>query len=309
MSKVWFITGAGSGIGTGIAKAALHSGDRVVATGRNLDKVRNALRDVTSKNLAFVQLDVTDEVQAKTAVEEAVKRFGRIDVLVNNAGYSLLGNFEEMTTAEIERQFATNFYGVVYVMRAVLPVMRQQRSGHIINISSVAGVVEFKHCAAYAASKFAVEGISLSVGVEGFGIKMTLVEPGFFRTDLLDDRNVKWPSNAIADYAAEGNVQETWSAYNGTQQGDPAKLGDALVKIAGMENPPKLFVVGSDAIAAIASAVEERLQATHAHDRAIEINGRFVLAIAQEASSNLRLCTSPFKTRQQDRGLNRKEQY
>ncbi|MBN3896421.1 MAG: SDR family NAD(P)-dependent oxidoreductase [Nostoc sp. NOS(2021)] len=268
MSKVWLITGAGSGIGTGTAKAALQSGDRVVATGRNLDKVRNALRDVASDNLAFVQLDVSDEVQAKTAVEEAVKRFGRIDVLVNNAGYSLLGNFEEMTTAEIERQFATNFYGVVYVMRAVLPVMRQQRSGHIINISSVAGVVGFKHCAAYAASKFAVEGISLSVAVEveGFGIKMTLVEPGFFRTDLLDDQNVRWPSNAIEDYTAEGNVQETWSAYNGTQQGDPAKLGNALVKIAGMENPPKLFVAGSDALATIAPAVEERLQATRANE-------------------------------------------
>ncbi|MEH1824561.1 MAG: SDR family NAD(P)-dependent oxidoreductase [Nostoc sp.] len=268
MSKVWLITGAGSGIGTGTVKAALQSGDRVVATGRNLDKVRNALRDVTSENLAFVQLDVSDEVQAKTAVDEAVKQFGRIDVLVNNAGYSLLGNFEEMTTNDIERQFATNFYGVVYVMRAVLPIMRQQRSGHIINISSVAGVVGFKHCAAYAASKFAVEGISLSVAVEveGFGIKMTLVEPGFFRTDLLDNQNVKWPSNAIADYATEGNVQETWSAYNGTQQGDPAKLGDALVKIAGMENPPKLFVAGSDALAAITPAIEERLQATHAYE-------------------------------------------
>ncbi|MEG4963515.1 MULTISPECIES: SDR family oxidoreductase [unclassified Microcoleus] len=268
MNKVWSITGAGSGIGTGIAKAALQAGDRVVATGRNLDKVRKALRDVTNENLAFVQLDVSDEIQAKTAVEEAVKRFGRIDVLVNNAGYSLLGNFEEMTTADIERQFATNFYGVVYVMRAVLPIMRQQRSGHIINISSVAGVVGFKHCAAYAASKFAIEGLSLSVAaeVERFGIKITLVEPGFFRTDLLDDQNVRWPSNAIEDYAAEGNVQDTWSAYNGTQQGDPAKLGDALVKIAGMENPPKLFVAGSDALAAIAPAVEERLQAMRAHE-------------------------------------------
>ena len=268
MSKVWFITGAGSGIGTETAKAALQAGDRVVATGRNLDKVRNALHDVASENLAFVQLDVSDEVEAKTAVEEAVKRFGRIDVLVNNAGYSLLGNFEEMTTTDIERQFATNFYGVVYVMRAVLPIMRQQQSGHIINISSVAGVVGFKHCAAYAASKFAVEGISLSVAaeVEGFGIKITLVEPGFFRTDLLDDQNVRWSSNAIEDYAAETNVQDTWSVYNGTQQGDPAKLGDALVKIAGMENPPKLFVAGSDALATIASAVEERLQATRAHE-------------------------------------------
>ncbi|MEH1769557.1 SDR family NAD(P)-dependent oxidoreductase [Nostoc sp.] len=268
MSKVWLITGASSGIGTGIAKAALQSGDRVVATGRNLDKVRNALRDVTSENLVFVQLDIADEVQAKTAVDEAVKQFGRIDVLVNNAGYSLLGNFEEMTTNDIEHQFATNFYGVVYVMRAVLPVMRQQRSGHIINISSVAGVVGLKHCTAYAATKFAVEGLSLSVAteVEQFGIKITVVEPGFFRTNLLDARNTRWASNVIEDYAAEGSAQEMWSPYHGTQQGDPAKLGDALVKIAEMANPPKLFVAGSDALAAIAPAVEERLQATRAHE-------------------------------------------
>src|SRR5205814_5250448 len=230
MSKVWFITGAGSGLGTGIARAALRAGDRVVATGRNLEKVRKAYPDAAQENIAFVQLDVADETQAKAAVDEAVKRFGRIDVLVNNAGYSLLGNFEQMTTAEIQRRFAPNFYGVVHVMQAALPVMRRQRSGHIINISSVAGVVGLKHCAAYAASKFAVEGLSLSVAaeVERFGIKITLVEPGFFRTDLLDARNVRWPSNAIEDYAAEGNVQETWSAYNGTQQGNPEKLGEAL---------------------------------------------------------------------------------
>src|SRR5579862_3882270 len=262
MSKVWFITGAGSGIGAGTAKAALQAGDRVVATGRNLDKVRDAYRDVSSENLAFTQLDVADEAQAKAAVDEALKQFGRIDVAVNNAGYSLLGHFEEMTIPEIKSQLATNFYGVVYVMRAVLPVMRKRRSGHIINISSLAGVVGFKHCAAYSASKFAIEGLSLSVAaeVEQFGIKITLVEPGFFRTDLLDDRNVKWPSNAIEDYAAEGNVQEMWSAYNGTQQGDPARLGEALVKIASMTNPPKQFYAGSDAVAGIRAALEARLQ-------------------------------------------------
>jgi NAD(P)-dependent dehydrogenase (short-subunit alcohol dehydrogenase family) len=172
MSNVWFITGAGSGIGKGIAKAVLRAGDRVVATGRNLDRVRNAFHDVASDNLAFVQLDVADEAEANAAVEKAMKQFGRIDVLVNNAGYSLLGNFEEMTTAEIERQFATNFWGVAYLMQAVLPVMRKQRSGHIINISSLAGVIGFKHCAAYAASKFAVEGLSPSVAaeVDRFGV-------------------------------------------------------------------------------------------------------------------------------------------
>ena len=268
MSKVWFITGAGSGIGTGIAKAALMAGDRVVATGRNLDKVRNALRDVTSEKLAFVQLDVADEGQARAAVEEAVKRFGRIDVAVNNAGYSLLGNFEEITTAEIERQLATNFYGVVHVMRTVLPVMRKQRSGHVINVSSMAGVIGFAHCAAYAASKFAVEGLSLSVAaeVERFGIKLTLVEPGFFRTDLLDDRNAKFPSNTIEDYVATDNARETWSAYNGTQQGDPAKLGEALVRIAGMADPPKQFYAGSDAVAGIKPALEARLREIKDHE-------------------------------------------
>jgi NAD(P)-dependent dehydrogenase (short-subunit alcohol dehydrogenase family) len=262
MSKVWFITGAGSGIGAGIARAALRAGGRVVATARNLDKVRNALREVASENLAFVQLDVADESQANAAIEEAVKRFGRIDVAVNNAGYSLLGNFEEMTIAEIERQLATNFYGVVHMMHAVLPVMRKQRSGHVINISSMAGVIGFKHCAAYAASKFAVEGLSLSVAaeVEQFGIKITLVEPGFFRTELLDDRNAKYPSNAIDDYAAEGNAQMIWSAYNGTQHGDPEKLGEVLVKIAGMAIPPKQFYAGSDAVAGIRPALEARLQ-------------------------------------------------
>ena len=268
MSKVWFITGAGSGIGAGAAKAALKAGDRVVATGRNLDKVRQALGDEVGENVAFVQLDVADEAQAKVAVEQAVQRFGRIDVLVNNAGYSLLGNFEEMTTPDLERQFATNFYGVVSVMRAALPVMRRQRSGHVINISSVAGVVGLKHCAAYGATKFAVEGLSLSVAeeVERFGIKVTVVEPGFFRTDLLDARNIKYTDNTIADYAAEGPAEAMWSPYDGTQPGDPAKLGGALVKIAGMETPPKLFIAGSDALTVITPAVEARLQAMRDHE-------------------------------------------
>jgi len=268
MSKVWFITGAGSGIGAGIARAALKAGDRVVAMARNLGKVRNALRDVTGEKLAFVQLDVTGESQAKVAVEEAVKQFGRIDVAVNNAGYAVMGNFEELPTAEIEQQLATNFWGVAYVMRAVLPVMRKQRSGHIFNTSSVAGVVGFKHCGAYGAAKFALEGLSLAVAneVEQFGIKITVVEPGFFRTDLLDPQNVRWGKNAIEDYAAEGSVEAMWSPYHGTQQGDPVRLGKALVKIAGMENPPKLFAAGSDALAAITAAVEERLKVTRAYE-------------------------------------------
>jgi len=267
MSKVWFITGAGSGIGAGTAGAALRAGDRVVATGRNLDKVRKAYSDVAQENIAFVKLDVANEAQAKAAVDEAVKRFGRIDVLVNNAGYSLLGNFEQMTTAEIQQQFATNFYGVVHLMQAALPVMRRQRAGHFINISSVAGVVGLKHCAAYAATKFAVEGLSLSVAteVEKFGIKITVVEPGFFRTDLLDAQNVRWVSKVIEDYAAEGTAEAMWAPYNGTQPNDPAKLGDALVKIAALQSPPKVFIAGKDALDVITPSIEERLREARAH--------------------------------------------
>ncbi|WP_235582263.1 SDR family NAD(P)-dependent oxidoreductase [Rhizobacter sp. Root1221] len=269
MSKVWFITGAGSGIGAGAVKAALGAGHRVVATGRNVEKLRSALRGVAADNLEILPLDVSDEAQASTAVAQAMTRFGRIDVVLNNAGYSLVGNFEELTTHEIERQFATNFWGVSHVMRAALPVLRKQRSGHIINMSSVAGVVGMKHCSAYGASKFAVEGLSLAVAdeVEQFGIKVTAVEPGFFRTDLLDAANVKWPSHRIADYAAnEVSAQEMWSPYAGHQPGDPDKLGEVLVKLTGMASPPRLFVAGGDAIEMIAPAVQARLKAVHAFE-------------------------------------------
>jgi len=212
-------------------------------------------------------LDVADEAQAKPAVDAAIKAFGRIDVLVNNAGYSLLGNFEELSTAEIEQLIATNFYGVMYMMRAVLPVMRKQRSGRIINISSLAGVVGFKHCGAYGAAKFAVEGLSESVAheVEPFGIRITAVEPGFFRTDLLEAHNAKYARSSIEDYAAEGPAENMWSGYHGAQQGDPARLGDVLVKIAGMDNPPRQFVAGSDALAVVKPALEARLEELLAH--------------------------------------------
>jgi NAD(P)-dependent dehydrogenase (short-subunit alcohol dehydrogenase family) len=268
MNKVWFITGTDSGIGAATARAALKAGDRVVATGRNLDKLHKALTDVAGDKLVFVQLDVANEAQAKAAVSEAMNAYGRIDVLVNNAGYSLLGNFEELSSAEIEGLLSTSFYGVMFTMRAVLPVMRKQRSGRIINISSLAGIVGFKHCGAYSAAKFAVEGLSQSVAqeVEPFGIKIVAVEPGFFRTDLLDPHNAKYGSSTIADYAEEGAAEAMWSGYNGTQQGDPAKLGEALVKIAAMENPPRQFVAGSDALAVARPALEARLQELRAYE-------------------------------------------
>ena len=180
-----------------------------------------------------------------------------------------LGNFEELGTQDIQRLFATNFWGVNNVMRAALPVMRKQRSGHIINISSVAGAVGLMHCGAYSASKFAVEGLSLSVAEEvgKFGIKVTVVEPGFFRTDLLDAANAEWPSKRIDDYAAaEVSAEAMWSPYAGKQPGDPDKLGQVLVKLADMDTPPRVFVAGSDALAVVRPAIEARLKAVHAFE-------------------------------------------
>lgn len=268
LKKVWFVTGAGSGIGAATVRAAIKAGDRVVATGRNTDKLSSALADVAGDNLLLQRLDVTKESEAQIAADVAMATFGRIDVLVNNAGYSLLGNFEEMTVDQIERQFRPNFWGVVYVMRAVLPVMRKQCAGHIINISSVAGVVGQGACAAYGATKFAVEGLSLSVAqeVEKFGIKFTVVEPGFFRTGLLDPKSVEWSKGHIEDYGPSGNIEAAWSSYNGTQTNDPSKLGRALVQIAAMENPPKVFAAGSDAVDTIVPAVESRLSDMRMHE-------------------------------------------
>ena len=212
-------------------------------------------------------LDVTSEEQARQAIAAAVERFGRIDVLVNNAGYSLLGNLESLTTEQIERQLATNFYGVLYVMRAALPVMRRRRSGHIFNVSSMAGVIGYATAGAYAAAKFAVEGLSLSVAQEvtRFGIEVTLVEPGFFRTDLLAPQSVVFGELAVEGYDSPAAVRAQWQAYHGTQSGDPAKLGAALVQLAAMPSPPKQFFAGSDAVRGITADLQARLAEVQEH--------------------------------------------
>lgn len=163
MNRVWFVTGAARGMGVSIVNAALQQGDRVVATGRNMDKLRQIFSTVAAENIELLELDVRDEHQAKVAVDAAVRRFGRIDVLVNNAGFCLLGRFEEATAEQIELQFATNVFGTANVLRAVLPVMRQQRSGRIINTSSIAGVKAVANATFYSASKFAVEGMTLAL--------------------------------------------------------------------------------------------------------------------------------------------------
>jgi NAD(P)-dependent dehydrogenase (short-subunit alcohol dehydrogenase family) len=263
MNKTWFVTGANSGIGAGIVRAILASGDNVVAAGRNLDKLRSAFADIDSDRLALVQLDVTDKAQAEKAINEAVARFDRIDVVVNNAGIAILGYFEALSASDFERQLAPNLYGVINVLHAALPVLRKQRAGHIINISSMAGAAGGKQGSAYSASKFALEGLSLALAaeVEEFGIHVTIVEPGFFRSKLLDTGNASFVDTSIEDYDNGTSARETWAPYDGRQNGDPVKLGNALVKIAAMDKPLKLFLAGSDAVEGLLPVAEERLRA------------------------------------------------
>ena len=250
MNKVWMITGAGRGMGVDIAKAALAAGNAVVATGRNTDTVTKTLGE--ADNLLVVKLDVTSRADAEAAAQAAVDRFGRIDVLVNNAANFYAGYFEELTPEQFERQLATTLLGPMNVARAVLPVMRQQRAGHIISISSTAGLGGFEFGSAYAASKFGLEGWmeSLQAEVAPFGIKTTVVNPGFFRTELLTDDSTNFAAPSIADYAERTAAQIAWwKSQNGRQSGDPARLAQALITIANQEPPPFRFIAGADAIA------------------------------------------------------------
>jgi len=264
MSKTWFITGATRGIGFEIVKAALARGDKVVATGRDLARTAQALAGLPAAQadrLLATALDVSVATQAQAAADAAMERFGRIDVLVNNAGYGQLGLFEELEAAEIERQFATNVFGLMHVTRAVLPVMRRQRAGHVFNLSSIGGVQGFNGASVYCASKFAVEGYSESLALEvaAFGIGVTIVEPGFFRTDFLDDRSVRYGSIQLEDYApASAELQDTYSAYSHRQAGDPTKLAAALVRLAHKGQPPLHFAAGSDAVSGILSSLDAR---------------------------------------------------
>jgi len=261
MSKVWFITGAGRGIGARLAQAALANGDRVVAAARSVEQLQSTFLDADPEQIALVQLDVAQEQQAVAAIEAAVARFGRIDVLVNNAAYGLLGNFEELSSQEIDQQFGVNVFGVMHVLRAALPVLRKQRSGHVINISSIAGRTGFDGAAVYCATKYAIEGLGASLALElgKFGIHVTTVEPGFFRTDFLDQSSVRYGAKVIEDYAAHGTVAGAYGAYHGKQLGDPVKLADVVLRLAAMDNPPRHFLAGSDALAMAQAEVDARL--------------------------------------------------
>ena len=247
--KVWLITGAGRGMGLDIAKTVLKAGDNVVATGRNSDKIAKAIGE--SANLLVAKLDVTSVSDAESAVRVGVDRFGRIDVVVNNAASFYAGYFEELTPEQVERQLSTSLLGPMNVTRAVLPLMRKQRSGQIISISSSAGLSGFEFCAAYSASKFGLEGWmqALQAEVAPFGIDTITVNPGFFRTELLTEESTKYADKPIKDYD-DRRVQQMqfWKGYDGQQSGDPAKLAQALITISNQNNPPRRFIAGADAI-------------------------------------------------------------
>ncbi|MFE8978556.1 SDR family NAD(P)-dependent oxidoreductase [Streptomyces cyaneofuscatus] len=261
MSKVIFVTGAGRGLGTDIARQALAVGHQVVATGRRPEEVEKTLGG-PHDNLLAAKLDVTSLDDAYAAVQAAVDRFGRIDVLINNAGNFYAGFFEEISPEHMHRQIETNLYGPMNVTRAVLPVMRKQRDGHIITLSSIAGLVGAEFNAAYAASKFGVEGWmeSLHHDIAPYNIRTTIVEPGFFRTELLVDASTTWPEPTIDDYAERTTATvEAWKSISGHQPGDPAKLAHALLTIAGQNEPPQRFLAGADAIEGATAKAQELL--------------------------------------------------
>lgn len=260
--KTWFITGASRGFGLRIAQLALEQGDNVVATARNVDSAKKALG--SHDKLLVVPLDVTNEEQARSAAAAAIARFGRIDVLLNNAGFGLVGAVEEASAAEVEALYRANVFGLLGVTRAVLPFMRAQRSGRILNISSIGGYRSGPGFGVYCSTKFAVEGLSEALHDElaPLGIHVTVIEPGYFRTDFLDSTSLTKSEVVISDYReTAGAVREKVTDLNHQQPGDPEKLSRVIVAFGAAENPPVRLPLGSDTVAAI--------KAKHASDAEI----------------------------------------
>jgi NAD(P)-dependent dehydrogenase (short-subunit alcohol dehydrogenase family) len=258
MSKVWFVTGAGRGMGLEIAKAALAAGDKVVATGRKVDAVVKAVGE--SADLLVVKLDVTNASDAEAAANATIDRFGRVDVLVNNAANFYAGYFEELTPKQMDLQLATSLGGPMNVTRAFLPAMRKQRSGKIISISSTAGLVGYEFCTAYSASKFGLDGWTeaLQAEVSQFGIQTMIVNPGSFRTELLTKASTTYALHSIEDYHERRMQQEQfWTSRDGKQAGDPAKFARALIELASQDELPRRFLAGADAVATAERKVAE----------------------------------------------------
>jgi NAD(P)-dependent dehydrogenase (short-subunit alcohol dehydrogenase family) len=264
--EVWLVTGAGRGLGVDIAKAALDAGHAVVATGRDAAKVAAAVGD--HDNLLAIKLDVTRPEDAQAVVQAAVAKFARIDVVVNNAGNFFAGFFEELSPEQVRNQIETLLFGPMNVTRAVLPVMRKQRSGLVLTISSTAGIAGQMFCTAYAAAKFGIEGWmeSLTPEIAPFGIRTMLVEPGFFRTELLTNDSTTYAEPSIDDYAEKTKeIVTAWKSMNGKQGGDPAKLADALVKLAARKEPPTRFAAGADAVQTFEAKANALLTQAEAH--------------------------------------------
>lgn len=259
--QVWFITGANKGLGAAIAKEALDRGYRVVATSRNPQKVVEILG--SSPNLVTLQLDITDDGQVESAVKAALERFGRIDVLVNNAGYALLGFFEEMSEKLIRQQMETNVFGTMKVTRAVLPLMRRQGSGLVVVISSASGVRSVGGASIYSASKFALEGWTegMSIDLKPFGIRCMLIEPGPFRTDFANlETSLAFSDLEIYDYRQQREtLRNAFASLHQTQPGDPARLAGALMTAVNASDPPLRLLVGKAAVAAVDQYLNGRL--------------------------------------------------
>jgi NAD(P)-dependent dehydrogenase (short-subunit alcohol dehydrogenase family) len=259
-NRVWFVTGASSGFGRAISSAALERGDRVVATARDTDSVAELTERGDGRALAL-ELDVTDAEAARAAFDEAVSRFGRVDVVVNNAGYGHIGAVEELTDAEWHQQLDVNLFGVINVTRAALPQLRKQRSGHLVQMSSLNGVEGLPGGAYYSASKFAVEGLSESLADEvgHLGIDVTIVEPGPHRTRFASDRSTK-QADAIEDYAPSvGQTREAVGELDGNQPGDPERAARAIIDAVEAEDPPRRLALGHVAVDNIRAKLNAQL--------------------------------------------------
>jgi NAD(P)-dependent dehydrogenase (short-subunit alcohol dehydrogenase family) len=249
MGKVWFITGCSTGFGRELAKEALQSGNQVVVTARKPEDIKDILEGLPETSIA-VKLDVTKAEDIKSSVQQAMERFGRIDVLVNNAGIGYFGAIEESDEDEVRRMFDINFFGLANMTKEVLPIMRQQRSGHIVNISSIGGLVAFPAVGFYNATKFAVDGFSESLAKETapLGIKVTVIAPSGFRTDWAG-RSANNAKTVIEDYAnTAGQNKNNIRSYSGNQPGDPAKAAKAIIKAVDSENPPMRLLLGGGAM-------------------------------------------------------------
>lgn len=259
--KTWFITGTSSGLGRALAEEVIRTGNQVVATARKLTDIED-LAALAPDRVLTLTLDVHKEEDAKTAIHAAVERFGGIDVLVNNAGYGLLGAFEDVTDEQIRQQFETNVFGLMYVTRAALPVLRKQQSGHILNITSVLGLTSFPGYSIYSASKFAVEGFSLGLAEELalIGIKMTIIEPGAFRT--------KWANTSLSTTSGDsseyedtaGGIRNWLTGLNGSQPGDPARAAEIMIRLVESENPPLQLVMGREGLENVKKRIEPHLK-------------------------------------------------